>query len=269
MRQMIAIVRLGAASVFTSLCFASHLITLPVCGLLGLPVQKTRYPVLRFWSRGMARILGMRLTIQGTPPKAPFLLLSNHLSYLDAIVLFTHLECVFVAKREIRSWPVIGYMVHTMGALFIDRERRSDVGRVTGLIRRHIHQHQGVVLFPEGTTSDGSTILPIRSSLLQPAADGAFPVHVAVIRYETPPSEAHASQSVCWWGGHTFFEHVWNLAHVRRFNAEIVHDPGTLQIRDRKELAREVRTIMTRHFRPVIPGRLDPDPIHGDGTTTP
>ena len=252
MRSLLATFRLGTTVLFTLTCFASHVITIPFCRGFGIPIQKTRYPVLRFWSRGMLRIFGMRLKIQGTAPESPFLLLSNHLSYLDPVLLFTHVDCVFVAKREIRSWPVLGFIVKTMGALFIDRQRRSDIGRVTELLRRNIHEHQGVVLFPEGTTSNGAAVLPIRSSLLQPAAEGAFPVRIAVVRYETPEGEAHASESVCWWGNHTFFSHIWRLAHLKGIQAEVIHEERVLHVPDRKEMAREVHRTMSRLFRPVI-----------------
>src|SRR5215510_2231410 len=69
---------------------------------------KWRNIILRNWSKAMAKIIGVKITVQGTPPPAPFFLVANHLSYVDIIVLASQLDCVFVAKSEIRSWPIIG-----------------------------------------------------------------------------------------------------------------------------------------------------------------
>ncbi|NBC25110.1 MAG: 1-acyl-sn-glycerol-3-phosphate acyltransferase, partial [Bacteroidetes bacterium] len=112
-------------------------------------------------------IFNIEVDIKGTPPKPPFFLVCNHISYLDILPMYLALNCTFIAKKEIRSWPVLGYLVDKMGVVFVNRNRRSDVVRVNQIITKAMSKHQGIVIFPEGTSSAGREVLPLRSSLLQ------------------------------------------------------------------------------------------------------
>jgi 1-acyl-sn-glycerol-3-phosphate acyltransferase len=110
---------------------------------------------------------------------------------------------VFVAKSEVKSWPVIGWLTQLGGTLFVDRGRRTHVSRVNDAIQAVLEQGALVVLFPEGTSSDGRTVLPFKSSLLEPAAQSAHPISVSAIQYSIEDGDAGAE--VCYWGSHTFF----------------------------------------------------------------
>ena len=117
----------------------------------------------RVWSRATARILGVDLEVAGTPPAAPFILVCNHLSYLDVIVLAAYLDCVFVARGDVRNWPVFGRLCRAVDTLFIDRSRRADVARVVERLHEILDRGRGVIFFPETTSGDGSGILPFHS----------------------------------------------------------------------------------------------------------
>jgi len=213
---------------------------------------KWRNIILRNWSKAMARIIGVKITVQGTPPQAPFFLVANHLSYVDIIVLASQLDCVFVAKSEIRSWPLIGLLCRSMDMIFVDRERRNDIPRVIGLMEAAWQKHQGVILFPEGTSSKGDTILPFKPSLLEIAVRTATGVHFASITYQTPPDEAPAYLSVCWWGDMTFAPHALDLLRLRQFSATVTFGEGVFFEDDRKILAQKLHRAIAGKFTPVV-----------------
>ena len=167
------------------------------------------------------RILGGRLRIEGEPPAAPFFLVSNHLSYVDILVLASCLDGFFIAKIEIRHWPLFGLLSRTVGTLFIDRELRRDVVRVNGLIEEVLDSGYGVILFPEGTSTQGHEVAAFRSALLDYPARRGMPVHVAAVGYRTPPGELPAHLAMCWWGDAQFAPHARQLLGVRSFEATL------------------------------------------------
>lgn len=222
-----------------------------------LPVQsptRRRFRKLIFigWSRSLAVILGMRVRVQGKPPKPPFFLVANHLSYIDIILLAGHLECTFIAKNEISGWPGMGWLANGIGTIFIDRKNFQDIPRVIGLIDETLAKGLGVILFPEGTSTMGSTILPFSPALLEPAARAAYPVSYAAIRYETPPNEIPAHAAVCWWGDRDFVPHFLKLLTVSKFDATIVFSEEAIQADDRKVLAKALWNAVNQHFDPVV-----------------
>jgi 1-acyl-sn-glycerol-3-phosphate acyltransferase len=200
--------------------------------------------VFRRWARWLGRIAGMRAEVLGRPPRAPFLLVSNHLSYVDILLLGGASGGVFVAKQEIASWPVIGPLCRSVGTVFIDRSAKRDLMRVSEQVEGALQDGRAVVLFPEATTSDGSGLLPFRPSLLQVAAADGLPVHWAVIRYATPPAQRPASRAVCWTGGAALVPHALGLLALPRFSARLSFGDAPLADGDRKRLADRLRDAM-------------------------
>lgn len=196
----------------------------------------------------------MDVTVIGEPPTAPFFLVSNHLSYLDIVPLFLTTRATFVAKREVRHWPLLGYLVYTMGVLFVDRGRRSDVVRVNQLIENALTPQQGLILFPEGTTSGGDAVYPFKPSLLEIPARSGVPVHVAAIHYETDEASGDlpAEQSVCFYAARQpIHEHLVKLAGNRHIHCTIRFGTTTVESADRKELARRLRDEVEHIFEPT------------------
>ena len=138
---------------------------------------------LQRWSRIVLRIIGLQLHHRGTPPCSG-MIISKHLSYLDILACSALVPCVFVAKCEVASWPVLGLFARMAGTIFVDRTRRMKVADTTQQIAKALNAGTVVILFAEGTSSDGRTVLPFRSSLLEPAACTAFSAsaHRAAIR---------------------------------------------------------------------------------------
>src|SRR5438128_9577779 len=110
------------------------------------------------WARASARILGLRINVRNAPPASPFLLVSNHLSYVDIIVLESQVDCAFIAKSEVASWPIIGFICRTLNTIFIDRRKKRDVLKAMAKAEATLNRGLGVVLFAEGTSTAGHMV---------------------------------------------------------------------------------------------------------------
>jgi len=241
---------LAVASV-TGAMWSAMIVALPFFGRGGGRAGRFQSRMCRRWARLVAPILGARVEVQGTPPQGAFLLVANHLSYVDVIVLASRLEGVFIAKDELLGWPIIGRICRSVGTIFVSRERRTDVSRVSARIADVLKEARGVVLFPEGTSTEGATVLPFKSSLLEPAVRGEVPVCYASITYRTPPGALPARLSVCWWGEMGFLDHVRDLLALPGFTARIVFGGERIFEPDRKVLAERLWEAVHRQFEPV------------------
>lgn len=182
----------------------------------------------------MLRALETRLTVSGAFP-AEGLMVCNHLGYLDVLVIATLAPVVFVAKSDVARWPVIGRLLESAGTILADRNRRCSAAETSSEIRRAIESGLPVVLFPEGTSSDGSGILPFKPTLLQAALDTGSPVTPAAIFYQADGGDV--AHDVCYWGDHTFFPHLVRLAHLRRIMAHLAFGEASELPADRKAAA--------------------------------
>lgn len=189
-------------------------------------------------SRRVLKIFQLEASVEGPVPTRG-LLVSNHLGYLDIFLLASIAPVVFVSKREIKFWPVVGWLTQMAGTLFVDRERRAQVGQVNDEIEAALDRGALVVLFPEGKSSNGQTVLPFKSSLLEPAAQSAHPLSVGAIQYSI--EDGDMAGEVCYWGGHTFFPHLLNLLGKRAVRATVRFAPFQRTGADRKQLAVQLR----------------------------
>jgi 1-acyl-sn-glycerol-3-phosphate acyltransferase len=193
---------------------------------------------LHRWCRFACRVLGIRIRTYGSVPSSG-LLVSNHLSYLDIVVLSSIRPCVFVAKRDVARWPLFGWLAHAAGTIFVDRERRLSSPKVVNGIRDAIAAGSVVVLFPEGTSSDGSTVLPFKSALLESAVQFRFPTAAATIEYAL--DEGSVADEVCYWRDMTLVLHLLNLLFKPEIRANYSFSPAKVRAGNRKQIARELR----------------------------
>ncbi len=214
--------------------------------------QYWRQVIFANWARGFARISGMRVETIGTPPKPPFFLVCNHLSYVDVPALRCAVDGVFVAKSEVAQWPVAGRIIRDMGTIFIDRSNRRDIPRAGEEIVKMLDGGEGVVIFPEGTSTKGEEVLPFNSSFLEFAAKSGIPVSYCSLTYETPDGEPKPSEAVCWWDETTFMDHLVAFFGLREFKAIIRFGDEPITNPNRKELAHELRERVKRGFIPTI-----------------
>lgn len=233
-----------------------------VCGLAVLP-SALAFPapglqsawrrfVIRWWGRGVARALGMRIVAHGVPPAPPYFLVSNHLSYLDIILIASRTGCNFVARHDVRGWPGLGLVARWAGTLFIDRGNKRDAQRAMGAVERALQRGAGVTVFPEGTSTRGDRVHALKSTIFELPARLGLAVHHAVVRYETPPGAPPAHELVCWWGDMTFGGHFLELCRWPEFHAELSFGAEPVLEQDRKALARRVHEEISRRFVPVV-----------------
>lgn len=206
-----------------------------------LQVLRARW--LQRHSRRVLRVFRTRIRSTGTVPAAG-LLVSNHLSYVDILVLSAITPAAFVAKKDVQRWPVFGWFAMLAGTLFVDRERRHDVGRLNGEIKDALRHPVLLVIFPEGTSSGGQTVLPFKSSLLEPVAGCREIVTAGCISYALVDGDP--AEEVCYWKDMTFAPHLFNLLSKRELDAAVSFRPVRECSPDRKELARQLHAEVLR-----------------------
>jgi 1-acyl-sn-glycerol-3-phosphate acyltransferase len=182
------------------------------------------------------RALGVSFVTKGNPPNPGSIITPNHLGYLDILLLAATTPTVFVAKREVRSWPIFGWFARMAGTRFVDREKRSDVLRVVDELAPVLADGLSVAVFLEGTSSDGRRVLPFKSSLLEPAVQLSGPVVPTALAYVVPANHSVADE-VCWWGDMTLPSHLFNLAGLPWIQAFLVWGEPLPPATNRKILA--------------------------------
>lgn len=214
--------------------------------------RQWRQTIFRAWSLAFVIISGMRVEITGKPPAPPFFLVSNHLTYMDVPALCAAAGGVFVAKGEIESWFLAGRICRDMGAIYINRQNRRDIPRAGNVIIERLNDGEGVIVFPEGTSTRGETVLPFNSSFLEFAAKTDLPVSYAAISYTTPNNEPGAANVVCWWEDVSFGAHLFRLFQTPEFTAHISFGEEPISKHNRKELAQTLRDKVAEKFVPVL-----------------
>jgi 1-acyl-sn-glycerol-3-phosphate acyltransferase len=235
-----------------SLALAPVCLTARALDALGAPFGPAlQRAAVRTWARAVARILGMRVYVDGRPPAEPVLMVANHLSYLDVVALWCAAPGTFVAKSEVASWPLVGFLCRSAQTLFIDRQRKRDLLRVLDAMEDALRRGEAVILFAEGTSTCGSRVLPFKSSLFEASVRTGRAVACATLSYRAPEDALPAHLSLCWWGDMTFADHAYGVLRLPRFEARVCFAPELLRDGDRKRLAQIAHEATRKHFRPV------------------
>jgi 1-acyl-sn-glycerol-3-phosphate acyltransferase len=222
------------------------------------------------YHRVAIRLLGLEVERRGAPAAdRPTLFVANHLSYLDIMVLSSQVETSFVAKREIASWPLFGWLARLQRTVFIGRQRSGVAGEADDLTR-HLRRGLNLVLFAEGTSCDGQRVRPFKSSLLavaEAAPDGrpltVQPVTLAYARLDGMPIGRGFRPLFTWFGDMTLPDHLFTMLGLGRVTAVIeFHEPVTLaRFGSRKALALYCQETVGRALAEINAGRrLAPAP---------
>jgi 1-acyl-sn-glycerol-3-phosphate acyltransferase len=249
--SVIKVARLIAAFGLAAAMFLIRMLALPLRWVAPRWERDIRNALFRITSQGVLRITGIRLTIEGAPPKPPYILVANHTTFFDVFVLASRLGCVFVARSDTEHWPVVGYMVKHLNTIFIDRERMRDTLRVNALIKGALEEGNGVVIFPEGGVSQENRVLPFKAALLQTPADLGMPVHYATLHYETPPGTRPASEVAIWRDGVSFPQHYFGFASLPYVEVTIRFGDAPVLATDRKMLANTLHEKIAADFVPL------------------
>ena len=237
-----------AATIFLAIGRATAVLFFSLCALIEIaaivPFVRAANRVharagwLHVWCRFACRVLGIHVRLCGSMPRSG-LLVCNHLSYLDIIVLSSITPCVFVAKANVAAWALFGWLTRAAGTIFADRRRKLSAAAAIEEIREAMAEGALVVLFPEGTSSDGSGILPFKSTLLQPALDLGCNITAAAIDYSL--SGGSVADEICYWRDMTLVPHLLNLLTKPVIKSKLVVAPVVFRCGDRKEIARALR----------------------------
>jgi lyso-ornithine lipid O-acyltransferase len=234
-------------------------------------------PVL--WHRFVLFLTGTNVTVTGRPAsERPLLLLANHMSWLDIPVLGSVMPLSFVAKKEVADWPVFGLFAKLQRSVFINRERRHATGAVADVVAQRLSKGDVIVVFAEGTSSDGNRVLPFRSALVgaaQKALTNAGsatiqPVAIAYTRMLGLPIGRQHRAEIAWYGGTDLIPHLANVLAKGGIDVHVVFGPARRLSADgdRKKVTAEAEALVRRLVANLNTGR-DPQALLAKAVTEP
>ena len=171
--------------------------------------QAHREARVQVWAGELLRIVGIELVVNGTPPAAgPVLLVANHISWLDIVVMHASRHCRFVSKSDVKSWPFVSTLADGAGTLYLERESRRDAHRVVVQMAERLRAGDILAVFPEGTTGDGITLMPFHANLIQAAIEASVPVQPVALKFVDPATGA-TSLAPSYVGDETLIGSIW------------------------------------------------------------
>ncbi len=205
--------------------------------------QGQRDAKVQAWALEMLTVLGVRLELRGRPPlHGPVLLVANHISWLDILVMHAARHCRFVSKADVRGWPLIGTLASAAGTLYIERQSRRDAMRVVHRMAESLRQGDVVAVFPEGTTSDGLALLPFHANLLQAAISTGAPVQPVGLSFVDTRTRT-TTLAPCYVGDDSLAASIWRTLAAPSITAVVRYgEAQTAQRRDRRSWTRDLRS---------------------------
>ena len=216
-------------------------------------LRKNFFLFYKIFFKGLVKIFGIKVNIKGKQSKENVLFISNHISYLDIFVLGSSVDALFVAKSEIDSWPFINKMCALGRTIFVNR---NDMIKVKGQMNRIISTLRGgynVILFPEGTSSDGSKVLPFKTSLLGVIEDESHqdmylqPISISYSKLDGIPLEIKFRPFFAWFGNMDLVSHAWKFLGLGFSEVNVnFHEPKRFShFKDRKNAAKYCHDIIS------------------------
>jgi 1-acyl-sn-glycerol-3-phosphate acyltransferase len=262
-RRLLRLLRVG---LHVAAGCALSAIALPLLG------RRRRLALRRRWSRELLDVLGVRLDAHGVRIQEGSLVVANHVSWLDVLVIGALAPAAFVCKSEVRSWPVIGWLAMRHDAVFLRRGSGHAARRVNARIGRLLAAGETVVAFPEGTSSDGARVLPFRPALFEPAAAGGRAIQPLAILYCGP--DGSRSEAAAFTGDTTLWSSLLQVAAAQRLVVRIRScEPLAAAELGRRESALRARAAIQRLLfgGGSRPARLDlgTTPVGSHGSAPP
>jgi 1-acyl-sn-glycerol-3-phosphate acyltransferase len=265
----------GGPSIFDAVRAVVWLVFLILAGLILLPAQmiahgfnlSARRTIPMIFHRLVLRALGARITVRGEPTEhRPALFVPNHVSWMDIMVLGAFAPVSFVAKAEIATWPLFGYFAKLQRSIFVDRERRQTTSKTAEEMINRMREGEPVVLFAEGTSSDGNRVLRFRAALIGAAeslskatGDTVWiqPIALAYRRINGLPSGRQHRPRISWIGDIELIPHAWALLKDGAVDVDLIFgnpvpfDPQA----DRKAIAQYLETRVRAMHSAALTGR--------------
>jgi 1-acyl-sn-glycerol-3-phosphate acyltransferase len=255
--------RLGATVVLAAFAFMT-IIGMPVQSLLLVASRPlSRWFAWRYWW-AVSKLLGLRIRVHGAPLAGTCLFVANHASWLDIVALGALRPLCFIAKREVSAWPLFGRIARLGRTVFVDRERRGNALQAREDMTGRLAEGDGLVLFAEGTSSDGNRVLGFRSTLFAAAdfvvAGAPVPVQPVSIAYTQLAGIAMDRVNrpfIAWYGDMRLAPHLWYFLQLAPVDVDIAFHPATslAEFGDRKALARACETSVRDGQARLITGR--------------
>jgi 1-acyl-sn-glycerol-3-phosphate acyltransferase len=207
------------------------------------PEQRAQY--IAEWSRGLLRLVNVTVNIQGTPQShGPLLVVLNHVSWLDILVMLAAQPVCFVSKSEVRHWPIIGWLATHVGTLYIERASPRDAMRVVHQVADQLRAGGIVAVFPEGTTSDGAGVLPFHGNMLQAAISASSPVQPVALRFLEQSGQR--SVSPVYIDDDTLLSSVWRMLCAQPITASLDFlMPVATEGLERRALAAQLHSLIS------------------------
>ena len=203
--------------------------------------------LVREWSRQMLRIMGVELVVRGDPPTSgPLLVVANHMSWLDILVMNAAQPARFVSKSDAKHWPLLGALITGAGTLYIERGNRRDAMRMVHHMAERLRERDILAIFPEGTTGDGRALLPFHANLFQAAISANAPILPVALRFIDSRTGARHDAPV-FVGDTTLVGSIW--ATLCADGVQVVVRYGESQMpqgRDRRTWARDMQDEVAR-----------------------
>ncbi len=240
---LLAIARLGGFAAWTLYCYCGCLVSRAATSDRAEKRARSAEWTHRWLRRG-APIAGIRIDVRGSLPPAPALLVPNHLGYLDILAVGAACPAVFVSKADVRSWPVVGHLFDMSEHIGVMRSDRRSLSGVNASIAERLDGGLRVCVFLEGTSTDGSRMLPFYASLAQPAVDTGTPIVPVALNWFVDSSSLSISEDVAYWRPeHNFVTHAWRAIGLRGIRVTVSFgDPIPTETgADRKALAAKAR----------------------------
>ncbi|MBI1182760.1 hypothetical protein GC194_00705 [bacterium] len=198
------------------------------------------FQLYNLWKWLMTHIMGIEVSIEGKAPETPGIIMANHRSYVDLVVTPGKIPFVIVAKKSVKSWPVVGWGGKLISTIWVDRDSKNSRHETRKAMKERLEKGGSVLVFPEGTTSKGPGVLPLKPGMFFVCAEGGFPVLPLAIEYENP--------DIAWVGKELFIPHLiqhFGQRKIRvkvRFGAKITANNGDeLKLKTQEWLVKNLR----------------------------
>lgn len=206
-----------------------------------------------FCSKLYLKLIGFRLRIEGPLPRKGALIIGNHMSYLDILIFLSFFESLFVTSVEMKERFFLGQITQLAGCLFVERRNPRKLHEEMKTIKKYFSKGFNVCIFPEGTSSNGESVLPFKKSLFQIPVETHCPIQPIILKYESIdglPFGNKTRDKVCWYGDMGFFSHLFNLLALKSVSASLRVLPtvDSSKFNNRKVLAEQAHRLVLKHY---------------------